>query len=208
MKLKVWLRSRDVAVARGNAAIAHHDGHLVQRLGQRGPEVPVIARAAQVRARIALHGVVQVRELERIAQEEHRGVVADEIPVALLGVELHGEAADVALGISCTAPPATVVKRAKRSVFLPIFVHLRPRVFRDVVRDREGTVGPSLMYGITSRSKGEFLEEPDILQQLRAAGPRRQDILVVRDRATGVGRQFLPAHPRSPLVCPSGDCRQ
>ena len=41
----------------------------------------------------------EIRELQGIAYEEHRGVVADEIPVAFLGVELHGEAAHVAFGI-------------------------------------------------------------------------------------------------------------
>ena len=43
-----------------------------------------------------LHGVDEVGELDRVLDEEHRDVVADEIPVALLRVELHGEAADVA----------------------------------------------------------------------------------------------------------------
>ena len=43
-----------------------------------------------------LDGVDQVRELDRVLDEEDRDVVADEIPVALLRVELHGEAAHVA----------------------------------------------------------------------------------------------------------------
>lgn len=43
--------------------------------------------------------MVEIGELERVAQIEHRGVVADQVPVALLGVETHGEAADVSLGI-------------------------------------------------------------------------------------------------------------
>ena len=38
---------------------------------------------------------------------------------------------------------------------------------------------------------GELLEEPDILQQLRATRPGGHDILVVDDRATGVGGEFL-----------------
>ena len=59
--------------------------------------------AAQVGARVALHGVVEVRELERVAQEEDRRVVADQVPVALLGVELDREAADVALGVGRAA---------------------------------------------------------------------------------------------------------
>ena len=46
--------------------------------------------------RLLLHGVDEVGELDRVLDEEDRDVVADEVPVALLRVELHGEAADVA----------------------------------------------------------------------------------------------------------------
>ena len=92
-----------VAVGLRDAAVAHDDGDLVQRLGQVGPEVPVVLGAAQVRARVALDRVVEVGELQRVAEEEHRRVVADEVPVAFLGVELQREAADVALGVGRAA---------------------------------------------------------------------------------------------------------
>jgi hypothetical protein len=45
---------------------------------------------------LGLHGVDQVGELDRVLDEEDRDVVADDVPVAFLGVELDGEAADVA----------------------------------------------------------------------------------------------------------------
>ena len=38
---------------------------------------------------------IEVGELDRVLDEEHRDVVADEVPVALLRVELHREAAHV-----------------------------------------------------------------------------------------------------------------
>jgi hypothetical protein len=49
--------------------------------------------------------VNKVRELHRILDEEHRDVVADQVPIALFGVELHGEAAHVARRIdrACAA---------------------------------------------------------------------------------------------------------
>ena len=43
-----------------------------------------------------LHGVDKIGKFDGVLDEEHRNVVADEIPVSLLGVELHGKAADVA----------------------------------------------------------------------------------------------------------------
>jgi len=48
-----------VAVARRDATVAHRDRDLMQRLGQRGPEVPVVLRAPQVRAGIALHRAIE-----------------------------------------------------------------------------------------------------------------------------------------------------
>ena len=47
----------------------------------------------------ALLGVDEVLELRRVADEEDRRVVADQVVVALLGVELQREAARVADGV-------------------------------------------------------------------------------------------------------------
>ena len=46
--------------------------------------------------RVGLLGVDEVWELDRVADEEDTEVVADEVPVAVLGVELDREAARVA----------------------------------------------------------------------------------------------------------------
>ena len=71
-------------------------GRLVQKS-------QLFSGAAQVGARVALDRVVEVGELQRVAEEEHRRVVADHVPVAFLGVELQREAADVALGVGRAA---------------------------------------------------------------------------------------------------------
>src|SRR5690606_11415086 len=82
-----------------DAAVAHNDGDLMQCFGKRGPEVPVILGAAQVCAWIAFHCMIEVGEFQRITQEEDRGVVADKVPVAFLGIKFDREAANVAFGI-------------------------------------------------------------------------------------------------------------
>ena len=81
------------------AAVAHEVGDLVGRLGREGPEVPLHVGVAQARARQALLRVDEVGELDRVADEEHRGVVADDVVVALGRVELQREAAHVAPGV-------------------------------------------------------------------------------------------------------------
>ena len=89
----------DVATAVRQAAIRHQDRHLMQAFRRQRPEIPHRGRRAQVGLRMALLRVDEVGELQGIADEEHRRVVADEVPVAFLGVELQREAAHVALGI-------------------------------------------------------------------------------------------------------------
>src|SRR5258708_16807204 len=92
-----------VAIGTRNAALTHDDGDLMQGLGQQRPEVPVVVGAAHTGTRIALDRVVEVRKAQRVTEKEHRRIVAYHIPVAFLGVEFQGEAADVALSIGCAA---------------------------------------------------------------------------------------------------------
>ena len=131
-----------VAEAARDAAIAHDDRDLVQRLGQQRPEVPVVVGAAHAGARIALDGVVEVGELQRIAEEEHRRVVADDVPVAFFGVELQGEAADVALGVGRAALAGDGREaREHRGLLADLGEDLRLGVAGDVVGDGEGAEG-------------------------------------------------------------------
>jgi hypothetical protein len=49
--------------------------------------------------RLRLDRVHKVGELDGVLDEEHRDVVADNVPVALVGVELDSETADIANGV-------------------------------------------------------------------------------------------------------------
>jgi len=84
------------AVGRRDAARAEHHADHVHRLRRLTDEVehPVGRLPLEVH-RVGLLRVDQVRELDRVANEEHREVVADEVPVAVLGVELHRKATRV-----------------------------------------------------------------------------------------------------------------
>jgi hypothetical protein len=85
--------------------------------------------AAHIGARVALHGLVQVGELERVAQEEHGRVVAHHIPVAFFGVELQAKPRMSRSASAAPRSPATVVKRANISVFLPTLLKMAARVY-------------------------------------------------------------------------------
>ena len=69
-------------------------------LGRQPDEVPEIVvrrgRLREVAVGLGLHRMDEVGELDRVLDEEDRDVVADEVPVAFLGVELDREASDIA----------------------------------------------------------------------------------------------------------------
>jgi hypothetical protein len=65
------------------------------------PDCPVRVHGWRTQIRPGMALLDEIGELVRVAHEEHRRIVADQIPVAFLGVELDGEAAHVAFGIGC-----------------------------------------------------------------------------------------------------------
>ena len=87
-----------VLVAGGlrGAAVAHEVRHLVRGLRGAGPEVPLHVRVTQTVFAQALLGMDEVRELHCVAHEKHRGVVAHDVVVAVLGVKAQGETVHVA----------------------------------------------------------------------------------------------------------------
>ena len=88
---------------------------------------------------IALHDMVEVGKLERITQKEDRRVVSDQVPVAFLGIELDGKAADVALGICCAALARNGREADEEGRLLADFLKdFRLGVAADVVRYSEG----------------------------------------------------------------------
>ena len=94
----------------------------MQRLGQQRPEIPIAIGRAHTRTRIALDGVVEVGEFQRIAQEEYRRIVTHQIPIARLGVEFYRKAANIAFGIGC----ATLARNGREAdKTIGLLAHLR-----------------------------------------------------------------------------------
>ncbi len=194
----VAAESVHVAVAVRQTPVRHHDRHLVQGFGQVRPEVPVVLRAAEVGPGVALDRMVQVRELQRVAEEEHRGVVADDVPVALIGVEAHSEAPDVTFGVgSASLPGHGREAHDHLGRLADLGEHAGTAVPRDVAGHREGAVGAGAL-GVHAPfgdhlavEVRELLEEPHILEQHRPPGTRGQAVLVLPDRRPRHRRQRL-----------------
>src|SRR5690606_20520545 len=119
-------------------------------------------------------------------------------------IELHGDAADVALGIGGAALAGHRGKAGEQRRLLADLREQRgARVAGDVVGDGEGAIGARTL-GMHAPlgnhlavEVGQLLEQPDVLQQGRTAGAGRQDVLVIGNGRAGCGGQFLHEH----LLC-------
>jgi hypothetical protein len=95
------------AVAARDRAVRHDPLLHMGGLRHQRHEIPEgVVRAGSLRhcvMRLGFDGMNEVGKLHRVLDEEHRDVVADEIPIALVGIELHGETAHVARGVGRAA---------------------------------------------------------------------------------------------------------
>ena len=101
----------------------------MHRFGVQADEVELPVGRPAIGHGVGLEGVDEIRELDRVADEEHFEVVADQIPVAVFGVELDGEAARVAQRFGRVPPWMTVEKRTKTGVRLPFSWNSLARVY-------------------------------------------------------------------------------
>ena len=84
-----------VAQGFGNAPVRHQHGDLMHGLRIAGPELKVVSRFRQVGFRVLFLRVNKIRELGRITNKEHRGVITDDVVIALFGVKTQRKAAHV-----------------------------------------------------------------------------------------------------------------
>ena len=192
----------DHAVRARDGAIRHRPHQHVHALGHQRREIPErVVRRAGLRVaavRLHLHGVDEVGKLDGILDEEHRDVVADQIEVAFLGIELDGEAAHVARQVD-RAGAAGDGGEAYEDLGLLLRVlqegrlgELGERFRRLEVAMRPGAarmhdaLGDALMVEM-----GDLLAQDEIFEQARAALAALERILIVGDRRSLVGRQPL-----------------
>ena len=95
------------AVGARDAAVRHVPECVVCRFGVLAHKIPEgVVRALRLRdlaVRVRLGGMDDVGELDGVLDEEHRDVIAHQVPRAFVGVELDGRAAGVAHGIGGAA---------------------------------------------------------------------------------------------------------
>src|ERR1700692_4142334 len=153
-----------------NSAVGHDDCDLMQRLWKKRPEVPVILSAPKTGAGVALDGVVQVGEAQRIAEEKDWSIVSDDVPISVLGVELESSPADIALRIGCPALSRNGRKAREHGRLLSHLRKNRCLGVLNVARRREGSIrspafGMHPAFGNDLAIKVcELLDQPDVLE--------------------------------------------
>ncbi|AIO69498.1 catalase-2 domain protein [Burkholderia oklahomensis] len=185
-----------------NRAVRHQPLHHVRGLRHERHEIP--ERVVRGRARrhlvrrLGLHRVDEVRKLDRVLDEKHRHVVADEIVVAFVGVELHREAAHVAHGVRGAARAlhrreAHVDGRFLRRILQERGLRVLGHRFVDAehaVRGRAARVHDPLRNALVIEVS-DLLAHDEVFEQRRAARARAQRVLIVRDAHALVRAQRL-----------------
>ena len=181
-------------------AVRHHPGEHVHALGHQRDEIPErVVRGGRLRiaaVRLHLHRMDQVGKLDRVLDEEHRDVVADQIEVALVGVELHREAAHVARQVA-RAGAARHGREAREHLGLLLRVlqerrlgQARQRLGRLEIAVRAGAarmhdaLGDALVIEMR-----DLLAQDEVFEQRRPARAAFQRVLIVGDRHALVGGQ-------------------
>lgn len=195
---RVAAESVHVAITCGNAAVRHHDCNLMKRFGKHCPKIPVVLRRAEVGFRVAFDGVIQVRKLERVANEKHRSVVPDQVPVAFLRVKFNRETANVALGVCRAAFSGNGGKAHENVGLLSDFgKQLGASVARDVVRrrkraERAASLGVHATLGNDFAVEvREFFHEPDVLHHDGTARSGGLRVAIVGDGGADFVREFF-----------------
>ena len=148
------------------------------------------ARLRHGEVRLGLGRVHQVGKLHRVLDEEDRNVVADEIPVAFVGIELHREAAHVSRGIGRAAFAEHRREADEDRRLLAGFAEERGagelgnrlRALEEAVRRRAARVHDPLGDALVIEVR-DLLAKDEVFEQRRAAEARLQRVLVVGDRA-------------------------
>ena len=148
--------------------------------------------------RLRLHRMDEVGKLHRVLDEEHRDVVADDVEITFVRIELDREAAHVARGVLRTAfardrreahedrrPFALLAKRRGDREVRQRFVGLE-----ESVRAAAARVHDALRNAFVIEMR-DLLAQDEILEQRRATQPRLERALVVGDGNALVRREAL-----------------
>ena len=179
----------------GNGPVGHGPQQHVGRLRHQRGEVPevVVCRLGlgEPTVGLLLGRVDQVGELHRVLDEEHRDVVADEVPVALPRVELRREATDIAgeVGGPLAARHRREPDEDRRALARPLEqvgpgqLAQRLVVLEEAMCPEAAGVHHTLRDALVVEVE-DLLAEVEVLEQRRTPPAGRERVLIIRHRHT------------------------
>ena len=159
-----------------------------------GPEIPLHVRGAQAGIRQALLGTDEVRKLNTVAQEEHRGVVTHDVVVALLGVELQRESAHVAHRIGEALLARDGGEAGQHRGHAPWLEQVRLGVLGDILGDGQFTKGTGAL-GVHVALRDALAVEVRVLFHQVHVG-KQQRTLLAHGRGVLLGADRGTVHVR------------
>lgn len=182
-----------VPVTIGNAPVRKQDHELVRSFRTQRPKVPEHIGVPEVRLGVSLLRVDEAREEDGVADEEYGGVVPDQVPDAVLGVEFDGETPRVAYRVRRSHFSGDGREpHADGGAFAYFGEDFGPAVLGDVVGDFEvaegsGAFGMDYTFGDAFPVEvGHLVLVLEVLHELRAAFADGEDgiFLDCRDAVT------------------------
>ena len=190
---KLWTPKPSIIRKRPrDGAVAHRPHHHMQGFRGQRDEIPErVVRARRLREAAVgfhLHGVDEVRELHRVLDDEHRQVVADQVEVAFLCVELDREATHIARRVHAARATGDGGEPAEHrdAAFLGQEFRggeSRQRLGQFEVPVRRGSAGVhDALRDALVVEVGDLLAKDEVFQQRRPTRPGAQRVLIVDDR--------------------------
>ena len=162
-----------------------------------GEEVPDVVGFLAIGEGVVLLRVDEVGELDAIADEEDGRVVSDEVPVAVLRVDLEGEASRVARRVRRAARAGDgreadehrgALARGREDLHLGPERHVLVRHLEIPVGARAHRMDDPLRNALAVEAR-ELLDQVVVLQQHRSRDARGLGVLVVDHRCARFGGQ-------------------
>ena len=185
-------------------AVAHHPHQHVGGFGREAREVPEgVVRRSRLRHAVVglgLDGMDEIGKLHCVLNEEHRDVVAHQVPVALVGIKLHREAAHVArhVGRASLAGHGGKAHEHRRAL-----AHFGKRRGHRELRDRLGALEVTVCrraarvhHALGNALVVEVIDlfaQHEVFEQRGAAQAGLERVLVVGNLHALVGGEFAPA---------------
>jgi len=174
--------------------VAHQPGHLMRRFRGQRPKNPLHVVVAEIVGSTPLLRPDEVLELQRIPDEEHRGVVPDDVQIALRCVELDRETPWITPGIGAPPLPRHSREPDQQLGFGPRLEHRGPGQLTDVLGHPEHPERPTALgmrlplRDTLAVEVRHLLQQVMILQQQRPVRTHRQRMLVTGNSYPGIRR--------------------